>query len=63
VSGLIIPSEDSAALAEAICRMLQDPEKAAQMGVAGKALVAEKFTTSAMMNQIRTAYADLLVVG
>jgi glycosyltransferase involved in cell wall biosynthesis len=63
VSGFIIPSEDSAALAEAICGMLQDREMAVQMGAAGKALVAEKFTTSAMMNQIRTAYADLLVIG
>src|ERR1700733_1406071 len=63
VSGVIVPSEDSAALAEAICRLLDDPSKASQMGAAGKTLVAEKFTTSAMMSRIGTAYAKLLAVS
>jgi glycosyltransferase involved in cell wall biosynthesis len=62
VSGFIVPPEDSAALAEAICRLLDDPSQACQMGVAGKMLVAEKFTTSAMMGRIRAAYAKLLAV-
>jgi glycosyltransferase involved in cell wall biosynthesis len=63
VSGFIVPPEDSAALAEAICLLLDDPSKASQMGAAGKMLVAEKFTTSAMMGRIRAAYAKLLAVS
>lgn len=62
VSGFIVPPEDSAALAEAICRLLDDPSQARRMGAAGKTLVAEKFTTSAMMGRIRAAYAKLLAV-
>jgi glycosyltransferase involved in cell wall biosynthesis len=62
VSGFVVPPEDSAALAEAICRLLDDPSQARRMGTEGKTLVAEKFTTSAMMGRIRAAYAKLLAV-
>ncbi len=62
-SGFIVPPEDSEALAEAISKLLADPLRAAEMGAAGKALVAEKFTTHAMMSRIAKAYADLLAVG
>jgi glycosyltransferase involved in cell wall biosynthesis len=60
VSGLIVPSEDPAALAAAITRLLSDPSAARQMGAVGKKLAAEKFTTDAMMHQITLAYASLL---
>jgi glycosyltransferase involved in cell wall biosynthesis len=60
VSGLIVPSEDPAALAAAITRLLSDPSKAREMGAAGKKLASEKFTTDAMMHQITLAYAGLL---
>jgi hypothetical protein len=33
------------------------------MGAAGRSLVAEKFTTEAMMNQIAGAYRSLLSGG
>jgi glycosyltransferase involved in cell wall biosynthesis len=60
VSGVIVPSEDSAALAAAIVHLLSDPAKARQMGAEGKRLVAEKFTTEAMMVQITNVYGSLL---
>jgi glycosyltransferase involved in cell wall biosynthesis len=60
VSGFIIPSENPAALAAAIIRLLADPPKAREMGAAGKKLASEKFTTEAMMHQITLAYANLL---
>jgi glycosyltransferase involved in cell wall biosynthesis len=63
VSGLIVPSEDPAALAEAITWLLTDPSKAREMGAAGKKLASEKFTTDAMMHQITLAYASLLTGG
>jgi glycosyltransferase involved in cell wall biosynthesis len=62
VSGFIVSPEDTAALAEAISRILEDPQRAAEMGAAGKMLVAERFTTGAMMNRIGTAYANLLAI-
>lgn len=63
VNGLIVPSEDPAALAEAIIRLLSDPSKARAMGAAGKKLASERFTTDAMMHQITLAYASLLAEG
>jgi glycosyltransferase involved in cell wall biosynthesis len=60
VSGFIVPSEDPAALADAILALLSDPERARQMGAAGKKLVAEKFTTEAMMRHITDVYKELI---
>jgi glycosyltransferase involved in cell wall biosynthesis len=60
VSGFIVPSEDPAALAEAILTLLRDPERAREMGIAGKKLVAEKFTTEAMMRHITDVYKELI---
>ncbi|MEI9978132.1 MAG: glycosyltransferase family 4 protein [Edaphobacter sp.] len=60
VSGLLVPSEDPAALSSAIIRLLSDPSLAKAMGEAGKTLVAENFTTGTMMNRITAVYKDLL---
>jgi glycosyltransferase involved in cell wall biosynthesis len=60
VSGIIVPSEDVAALSAAILQLLSDPSKAAQMGSEGKRLAAERFTTDAMMKQITSVYSSLL---
>src|SRR6201996_9637648 len=60
VSGVIVPPEDSDALAAAIVQLLSDPAKARQMGAEGKRLVGEKFTTEAMMAQITNVYRSLL---
>jgi glycosyltransferase involved in cell wall biosynthesis len=63
VNGFIVPPEDTAALAEAISELLADRSRAIQMGAAGKLLVAERFTTDAMMKRIGAAYANLLAVS
>jgi glycosyltransferase involved in cell wall biosynthesis len=63
VTGLLVPSEDPAALSAAITRLLSDPSQARAMGIAGKARAAENFTTEAMMNRITAAYRDLLSHG
>jgi len=60
VTGLLVPSEDPAALSAAITRLLSDPSQARAMGIAGKARAAENLTTEAMMNRITAAYRDLL---
>ena len=60
VTGLIVPTEDSSALAAAISQLLTDPAKAKSMGAAGKQRVAERFTTDAMMMQTTQAYRKLL---
>jgi glycosyltransferase involved in cell wall biosynthesis len=60
VSGFLVPSEDPAALAAAILRLLSDPSQAKAMGAAGKALASDNFTTEAMMTRITSAYENLL---
>jgi glycosyltransferase involved in cell wall biosynthesis len=60
VSGFLVPSEDPAALSAAIIRLLSDPSQAKAMGIAGKALAAEKFTMEVMMDRTAGAYDNLL---
>jgi glycosyltransferase involved in cell wall biosynthesis len=60
VSGFLVPPEDPAALSAAIIRLLSDPTQAKVMGMAGKVLAAEQFTTEAMMTRITAAYSKLL---
>ena len=60
VNGYLVPAEDPSALSAAIAHLLSDPAQAKAMGLAGKALVAERFTTEAMMNRISAAYRNIL---
>jgi glycosyltransferase involved in cell wall biosynthesis len=60
ITGFLVPPEDPDALSAAILRLLSDPLQAKAMGAAGRNLVAERFTTEAMMNQIAGAYRSLL---
>jgi L-malate glycosyltransferase len=59
ISGFLVPSEDPVALSAAIARLLSNPSQAKAMGVAGMALVAEQFTTEAMMHRIIATYKKL----
>jgi L-malate glycosyltransferase len=62
VNGFLVPPEDPSALSAAIAHLLSNPAQAKAMGAAGRALVAECFTTEAMMKRISTAYRDLLAL-
>jgi glycosyltransferase involved in cell wall biosynthesis len=63
INGLLVPPDDSMALAKAIAHLLSDPSQARKMGIAGKTIVAENFTTEAMMTKITRTYKDLLSRG
>jgi glycosyltransferase involved in cell wall biosynthesis len=63
VNGFLVPTEDHAALAARISRLLSDPHQARAIGMAGRALVKEKFTSEVMMNQTVSAYRRLLARG
>jgi glycosyltransferase involved in cell wall biosynthesis len=60
INGFIVPREDSAALSEAIVRLLSDPALAKAMGSAGRDLATKRFTTDTMMSRIAGAYGNLL---
>ena len=48
-TGLLVPSGDTVALADAIDRLLADPANAASMGSRGRELVSARFTDAALL--------------
>ncbi|MDU8926231.1 glycosyltransferase [Alisedimentitalea sp. MJ-SS2] len=61
ISGLLVPPGDAKALADATTQILQDPDKASEMGRAGRAMVQAEFTShteAARLAHLFTAYAQ-----
>jgi glycosyltransferase involved in cell wall biosynthesis len=59
-TGLLVPSEDSQALATALARLLSDRSLASDMGMRGERVVQSRFTSEAMMNDLVNLYQRLL---
>lgn len=60
VTGLLVPPGDPAALAEAMARILTDPDLARDMGRAGSAFSRERFGSERMVTQVKDLYRSLL---
>lgn len=60
VNGLLVPPRDAPALAEAVERLLADPEQRASFGMASRALAEAKFSDRQVVGQILALYAALL---
>lgn len=58
-TGLLVPSMDEPALAEAIGSLLDNPGRAIMMREAGRILVASEFSKSAMATRVHTLYRRL----
>lgn len=58
-TGFLIRPGDTAALADAVIRLLQDKELAARMGAAGRELVRQRFGEEQMVEQIEALYQRL----
>lgn len=58
-TGLLVPPSDPAALAAAICRMLDDPADARRMAAAGRALMLERYTRSRAAADLAAMYQQL----
>ena len=56
VTGWLVPMGESAPMAEAIVRVLSDPERAAQMGAAGRQRVLEHFTIELTACKVQEVY-------
>lgn len=59
-TGLLVPSNDPAALAAAIRRLLRDRGLAARLGAAGRARVEAEFSGAAMVRKVSHVYEELL---
>jgi glycosyltransferase involved in cell wall biosynthesis len=62
ISGLLVPVRDSAALATAVGRLLEDEELASQLGQAGMRRVSELFSLNGSVQQTEHLYQRLVEV-
>jgi glycosyltransferase involved in cell wall biosynthesis len=59
-SGMLVPPHDPAALADAICALLDDPERRAKLGERARARVAERFSLASMVEGVSDVYEELI---
>jgi L-malate glycosyltransferase len=59
-TGLLVPPRDAAALADAIGRLLADPQLRQRMGAAGLQRVTERFTSEIMVRNTERMYRRIL---
>ena len=60
VTGLVVPPRDAVALAEALNRLLEDPELRRRLGAAARERARELFSARTMMLGVRAAYEEAL---
>jgi glycosyltransferase involved in cell wall biosynthesis len=62
-TGLRVPADDPEALAEALLALLQSPERARQMGAAGRARALEQYDRPRVVDHILDLYHEVLSGG
>lgn len=60
ITGRLVPPHDAAALADAVCSVLDNPELASGFGQAGRQRVAERFSLEQMVRETERLYLRLL---
>lgn len=59
-TGYLVPSGDDVMMAERIISLLNEPERARRMGERGRAVVEDRFSCKAQLEQTQSLYARLL---
>ena len=59
-TGLLVPSEDPQALAQAILQILRDPQKGAEMGEASSQDARKRYSLDTMVEKLESLYQRLL---
>ena len=59
-TGFLVPNEDHEAAAESILLLLEAPARARSMGMEGRRVLEQKFTTETMMRSLIDSYEHLL---
>jgi glycosyltransferase involved in cell wall biosynthesis len=62
-TGMLVPPEDPAALAEAIVALLGDPQRGREMGRRGRERVLEHFDARRTVAQVQQVYEEVLVTA
>ncbi len=60
VSGLLVPPEDSGALARALLKVLRDPDLARRLATGGQEHVRRNFSFDRMIEEVDNLYTELL---
>jgi starch synthase len=60
ITGIVVPPEDPAALADAVLQLLADPAQSRAMGEAGKQVAMLEFSADSVMNRVVDIYRRLL---
>jgi len=63
VTGFLVPPKDPDALAEALQRLITDPELRRRMGRAGRGKALQEFTLSRMLRKTEQVYEEVLEGG
>lgn len=63
VTGVLVPANDTDALAQAVLRLLRAPQEAQRMGEAAHQRVVESFTAQRMVQAFETLYAECPASG
>ena len=59
-TGILVPPEDPARLADAMIQLLRDPARRTQMGAAGRQLIRDKFSADTMTSAYLEVYEEAL---
>jgi glycosyltransferase involved in cell wall biosynthesis len=60
VNGLLVPSGDGTALAEAVQELITNPDRRRSMGIAGRQMVMEKHSADRMVRELKDVYLRLV---
>jgi glycosyltransferase involved in cell wall biosynthesis len=60
VTGILVPPKDSDSLAEALVRLLRDPDLCTRMGRAGRERVRSEFTVDRIVSQTLNVYQSVI---
>ena len=61
VTGRLVPPGDAAALARAVLSLLEEPDRAREMALAGQALIRERYSADVAMAATTDAYRSLMI--
>ena len=63
VNGILVPPKSSKAMAEAILWIIQNKDKAEEIGIAARRRIAEKFTVTHQVNAVQKLYDSILTIA